>query len=163
MKILKNGERYKGKNPDGSDYDWGLEDIPLDYDGIAAAGSMSGSGGMMVLDDTVSIPAALANLMTFYAHESCGQCTPCREGSLWLKKITTRMVHGEARPEDVDLMKSVADQIAARTICAMGFAVAWPVQSYLAKFEDEFREYAAYLSDPNTDRQSIKELACKHG
>lgn len=160
MKILKNGERYKGKSPDGTEYDWGLEDIPLDYDGIAAAGSMSGSGGMMVLDDTVSIPAALANLMAFYSHESCGQCTPCREGSLWLKKITSRMVHGEARPEDVDLMLDVAGQIAGRTICAFGFAVAWPVQSYIAKFEDEFREYAAHLSDPKADRQAIKELAC---
>ncbi|MCH6255658.1 NADH-quinone oxidoreductase subunit NuoF [Puniceicoccaceae bacterium K14] len=163
MKILKAEDRYKGKNPDGSEYDWGLEDIPLDYDGIAAAGSMSGSGGMMVLDDTVSIPAALANLMAFYSHESCGQCTPCREGSLWLKKITTRMVHGEARPGDVDLMKSVADQIAGRTICAFGFAVAWPVQSYIAKFEDEFREYEESLSNPDTDRTSIKELACNHG
>ncbi len=162
MKILKNGERFAGKDRDGNEYDWGIEDIPLDYDGIAAAGSMSGSGGMMVLDDSVEIPVALANLMAFYSHESCGQCTPCREGSLWLKKITTRMVHGQARPEDVDLMKSVADQIEGRTICAFGFAVAWPVQSYLAKFEDEFREFAERHSRVGGDRTGAKELACNH-
>ena len=162
MKILKNGERFKGKDRDGNEFDWGIEDIPLDYDGIAAAGSMSGSGGLMVLDDSVEIPVALANLMAFYSHESCGQCTPCREGSLWLKKITTRMVHGEARPEDVDLLRSVADQIEGRTICAFGFAVAWPVQSYLDKFEDEFREFAQRHSHLGGDRTAAKELACNH-
>ena len=123
---------------------------------------MSGSGGMMVLDDSIDIPVALANLMTFYSHESCGQCTPCREGSLWLKKITTRMVHGESRPEDVDLMKSVADQIEGRTICAFGFAVAWPVQSYIKKFEEEFREFAERHSNTDVDRTAAKELACNH-
>ena len=162
MKILKNGERFRGKDRDGNEYDWGIEDIPLDYDGIAAAGSMSGSGGMMVLDDSVEIPVALANLMAFYSHESCGQCTPCREGSLWLKKITTRMVHGEARPEDVDLLRSVADQIEGRTICAFGFAVAWPVQSYLDKFEEEFRDLAQRHSHLGGDRTAARELACNH-
>jgi NADH-quinone oxidoreductase subunit F len=101
------------------------------------------------MDDSVSMVEALGNINAFYAHESCGQCTPCREGSLWMKKITARMVHGEARPEDGALLKSVADQIAGggpvtggRTICAFGEACAWPTQSFIAKFGDEFKGYA---------------------
>jgi NADH-quinone oxidoreductase subunit F len=102
---------------------------------------MGGSGGVIVMDDSVNMVDALANLNAFYAHESCGQCTPCREGSLWMKKITARMVHGAARSEDGALLKSVADQIAGRTICAMGEACAWPTQSFVAKFGDEFKAY----------------------
>jgi len=84
---------------------------------------------------------ALGNINEFYAHESCGQCTPCREGSLWMKKITGRMVHGDGRSEDGALLKSVADQIAGRTICAFGEACAWPTQSFVLKFGDEFKAY----------------------
>ena len=83
-----------------------------------------------------------ANITAFDAHASCGQGTPCREGSVWLKKITSRMVHGEARTEDGTLLKSVADQIAGRTICAFGEACSWPTQSFIAKFGDEFKAYA---------------------
>jgi len=141
-KVLKAGERYKGKLKDGTEYDWGVDDIPLDFDGPMAAGSMSGSGAIIVMDDTTNIVEALANINAFYAHESCGQCTPCREGSLWLKKVTARMVAGQAREEDADLLKSIADQIEGRTICAHGEATAWPVQSFILKFKDEFIEYA---------------------
>jgi NADH-quinone oxidoreductase subunit F len=102
---------------------------------------MGGSGGVIVMDDTVNMVEALANINAFYAHESCGQCTPCREGSLWMKKITTRMVHENARAEDGQLLKSVADQIAGRTICAFGEACSWPTQSFIAKFGDEFKAY----------------------
>jgi NADH-quinone oxidoreductase subunit F len=98
---------------------------------------------------------ALGNINAFYSHESCGQCTPCREGSLWMKKITARMVHGEARPEDGTLLVSVADQIAGtgpgptgRTICAFGEACSWPTQSFVAKFGDEFRNYTERKSQP---------------
>ena len=143
-KVLKFGERYKGKRKSGAemvDYDWGLEDIPMDFDSLAMIGSMGGSGGVIVMDDSVSMVEALANINAFYSHESCGQCTPCREGSLWMKKITGRMVHGDARPEDGALLKSVADQIAGRTICAFGEACAWPTQSFIAKFGDEFKAY----------------------
>jgi NADH-quinone oxidoreductase subunit F len=113
----------------------------MDFDCLAMIGSMGGSGGVIVMDDSVDIVAALANINEFYAHESCGQCTPCREGSLWMKKISARMVHGEARTEDGALLKSVADQIAGRTICAFGEACSWPTQSFLAKFGDEFKAY----------------------
>src|SRR5690606_5204529 len=136
-KVLRADERYKGKLRDGTEFDWGIEDIPMDFDSLAAIGSMSGSGGVVVMDDTTDVLEVLANINAFYAHESCGQCTPCREGSLWMKKITTRMVHGQARREDVDLLKSVADQIAGRTICAFGEACSWPTQSFVLKFREE--------------------------
>jgi NADH-quinone oxidoreductase subunit F len=144
-KVLKVGERYKGKRKVGADmvdYDWGIEDIPMDFDSLAMIGSMGGSGGVIVMDDSVSMVEALANINAFYAHESCGQCTPCREGSLWMKKISSRMVHEAARGEDGVLLKSVADQIAGRTICAFGEACAWPTQSFTTKFADEFKGYA---------------------
>ena len=145
-KILKFGERFKGKRKVGADmvdYDWGVEDVPMDFDSLGMIGTMGGSGGVIVMDDSVNMVEALANINAFYSHESCGQCTPCREGSLWMKKITTRMVHGQARTEDAALLKGVADQIPGRTICAFGEACSWPTQSFLAKFGDEFQGYAA--------------------
>ncbi|MDX2186215.1 MAG: NADH-quinone oxidoreductase subunit NuoF [Opitutaceae bacterium] len=143
-KILKFGERYKGKRKIGADmvdYDWGVEDVPMDFDCLAMIGTMGGSGGVIVMDDSVNMVEALANINAFYSHESCGQCTPCREGSLWMKKITTRMVHGDAREADAALLKGVADQIPGRTICAFGEACSWPTQSFIAKFGDEFKNY----------------------
>lgn len=137
-KVWRAGERFTGKLKDGEPFDWGLEDVPLDFDGPMAAGSMSGSGAVIVIDDSADIVEVLANINAFYAHESCGQCTPCREGSLWMKKITTRMVNGGAREEDADLLASIGDQIAGRTICAHGEACAWPTQSFIAKFRDKF-------------------------
>jgi len=141
-KILRADERFKGKLKDGTEFDWGIEDIPMDFDSLMAVGSMSGSGGVIVMDDTTDMVEALANINYFYAHESCGQCTPCREGVPWMRKITRRMVDGEAREEDADLLNSIADQIAGRTICAFGEAASWPVQSFIAKFKDEFVEKA---------------------
>ncbi|MEI6463223.1 MAG: NADH-quinone oxidoreductase subunit NuoF [Verrucomicrobiota bacterium] len=140
-KILRFGETFTLKNKDGSSRTLTVEDIPMDFDTLAACGTMGGSGGVIVMDDSVNMVEALANINAFYAHESCGQCTPCREGSLWMKKITTRMVHDHARTEDGALLKSVADQIAGRTICAFGEACSWPTQSFVAKFGDEFRAY----------------------
>jgi len=153
-KILKVGERYKGKRKVGTDmvdYDWGIEDVPMDFDSLGMIGTMGGSGGVIVMDDSVNMVDALANINAFYAHESCGQCTPCREGSLWMKKISARMVHGDARPEDGALLKSVADQIAGRTICAFGEACAWPTQSFIAKFGDEFKAYPESKKAPKQD------------
>ena len=140
-KILRFGETFTLKNKDGSSRTLAVEDIPMDFDTLAACGTMGGSGGVIVMDDSVNMVEALANINAFYAHESCGQCTPCREGSLWMKKITTRMVHDRARTEDGALLKSVADQIAGRTICAFGEACSWPTQSFIAKFGDEFKAY----------------------
>jgi len=140
-KVLRWGETFTIKHKDGSTVTWGVEDIPIDFDSFAACGTMGGSGGVIVMDDSVNVVEALANIAAFYAHESCGQCTPCREGSAWMRKITQRMVHGEARAEDGALLKSVADQIAGRTVCPMGEACAWPVQAFVQKFGDEFKNY----------------------
>jgi NADH-quinone oxidoreductase subunit F len=141
-KVMRAGDTYKMKvkQPDGSmaDGEVKLDDIPLDFDSLAAAGSMAGSGGVIVMDDSRDMVWALNNINEFYAHESCGQCTPCREGSLWMKKITDRMLRGGGVQQDTDTLKSVADNIAGRTICAFGEACAWPTQSFILKFRDEF-------------------------
>ncbi len=150
-KILRFGETFKLKNKDGTERVLTVEDIPMDFDTLAACGTMGGSGGVIVMDDTVNMVEALANINAFYAHESCGQCTPCREGSLWMKKITTRMVHENARSEDGQLLKSVADQIAGRTICAFGEACSWPTQSFVAKFGDEFKAYPEAKKAPKKE------------
>jgi NADH-quinone oxidoreductase subunit F len=146
-KVLRAGERFKlrEKGHDGqvTEREIGLEDIPMDFDTMAAVGSMAGSGGVIVMDHTRHMAECLANLAEFYAHESCGQCTPCREGSLWMKKILHRMTHGGARAEDPALLRSVADNIAGRTICAFGEACAWPVQSFVARFPEEFAALAS--------------------
>jgi len=151
-KVLRADERFKGTLKDGTEFDWGLEDIPLDFDGPMAAGTMSGSGGIIVMDDTVDIVEAMANINAFYAHESCGQCTPCREGSLWMRKITKRMCSGRAREEDADLLLSVANQIEGRTICAFGEAAAWPTQSFIAKFRDDFVNKAKAGDQPRDEK-----------
>ncbi len=150
-KVLRWGETFTLKNKDGSTRTLAVEDIPMDFDTLAACGTMGGSGGVIVMDDSVNMVEALANINAFYAHESCGQCTPCREGSLWMKKITTRMVHGQARAEDGALLLGVADQIAGRTICAFGEACSWPTQSFLAKFGDEFRAYPGTKTAPRPE------------
>ncbi|MDD2710049.1 MAG: NADH-quinone oxidoreductase subunit NuoF [Verrucomicrobiae bacterium] len=141
-KVFRMGEkvRLKQKQSDGTvaAKEVDILDIPFDFDSIAEAGSMSGSGAIIVMDDTTDIVAVLNNLNHFYAHESCGQCTPCREGSLWMQKITDRILSGEGRPSDPALLANVADNIAGRTVCAMGEATAWPVQSFVSKFRDEF-------------------------
>ncbi len=141
-KVLRADEKFKikEKGPDGTmlDKEIGIEDITMDFDTLAAVGSMAGSGGVIVMDDSRDMVETLANINEFYAHESCGQCTPCREGSLWMKKITTRMVAGEGAKQDPTVLKSVADNIAGKTICAFGEACAWPTQSFIAKFREEF-------------------------
>lgn len=149
-KVLRGDERYKGKLKDGTEFDWSINDIPLDFDSVAACGSMSGSGAVIVMDDTRDMVEVLGNINEFYAHESCGQCTPCREGSLWMKKITTRMAKGDARKEDADLLLSIAKQIEGRTICAFGEACAWPTMSFVSKFKDEFGTKSQNKSTQNS-------------
>ena len=141
-KVMRAGEVYKMKvkGPDGEmiEKDVPLLDITMDAASLAAAGTMIGSAGVIVMDDSRSMLWALNNLNTFYAHDSCGQCTPCREGVLWIDKMTTRMVNGEGIAQDPITLKNVADNIAGRTVCAFGEAASWPVQSFLEKFPEEF-------------------------
>jgi NADH-quinone oxidoreductase subunit F len=136
-KILRVEEKFNLKNPDGTPREITFWDIPMDFDSLAACGSMAGSGGVIVLDNTRKMSWVLNNINAFYAHESCGQCTPCREGSTWMKKITDRLVTGDASPKDIETLESVAYQIDGRTICAFGEASSWPVEAIIAKFRDE--------------------------
>ena len=136
-KVLRADEVFKLKQPDGSTKELTVWDIPMDFDTIAKCGSMAGSGGVIIMDDSRDMAWVLNNLNNFYAHESCGQCTPCREGSLWMKKISDRIVSGNASPDDVSLLESVAYQIDGKTICAFGEASSWPTESFVAKFRDE--------------------------
>ncbi len=132
-KVLKAGEKYKIK-----DQEMTLEDLPMDFDTLAAAGSMAGSGGVIVMDDSRNMVECLNNINTFYAHESCGQCTPCREGAQWMRKITDRILAGGGTEQDPDQLKKIGDNIAGKTICAFGEACSWPTQSFVAKFREEF-------------------------
>ena len=142
-KVLRAGEKYKLK-----DREIGLEDIPMDFDTLAACGSMAGSGGVIVMDETRDMVSTLNNINEFYAHESCGQCTPCREGALWMKKITDRVLAGGGTEKDPDTLKNVADNIAGKTICAFGEACAWPTQSFVLKFREEFTSKAQKAEPP---------------
>ncbi|MBS0391513.1 MAG: NADH-quinone oxidoreductase subunit NuoF [Proteobacteria bacterium] len=110
----------------------------MDYDSIAKAGSMLGSGAVIVMDDSRDMVESLLRLSYFYMHESCGQCTPCREGTGWLWRVVHRIQHGEGRPEDIELLDNVAFNIMGRTICALGDAAAMPVRAMIKHFRHEF-------------------------
>jgi len=110
----------------------------MDYDSLQAAGSMVGSGGVIVMDDTTCMVQVLERIAYFYFVESCGQCTPCREGTGWLYRTVHRIRVGRGRTEDLDLLERVASRVEGRTICALGDAAAWPVQSFLKHFRAEF-------------------------
>ena len=121
-----------------------MMDLTMDYDAIAKAGSMLGSGAVIVMNDTRCMVRSLLRLSYFYMHESCGQCTPCREGTGWLWRVVDRIEHGKGRPEDLELLDSVADNIKGRTICALGDAAAMPVQGMLKHFRDEFAHHVEH-------------------
>ncbi len=115
-------------------------EVDLDFDSLAKQGSALGSAGIMVMDSSTCMVEALLRTTHFFAHESCGQCTPCREGCGWMERILTRILHGEASSKDLDLLLDVANNIEGQTICALGDAAAWPVQSYLKQFREEFMQ-----------------------
>ena len=111
----------------------------MDYDSLRAVGSALGSGAVVVMDETTSMVSMLRRISRFYFAESCGQCTPCREGTGWLYRVLTRIENGEGRQEDLDMLVDVANNIEGRTICALGDAAAWPVQSFIKHFREEFQ------------------------
>ncbi|MBN2690584.1 MAG: NADH-quinone oxidoreductase subunit NuoF [Burkholderiaceae bacterium] len=121
-----------------------MMDCTMDYDSIAKAGSMLGSGAVIVLNDTRCMVKSLMRLSYFYQHESCGQCTPCREGTGWLYRVVHRIENGQGRMEDLDLLNSVSDNIAGRTICALGDAAAMPVKSFVKHFRHEFEHHITH-------------------
>jgi NADH-quinone oxidoreductase subunit F len=106
--------------------------------GGKALRTMAGSGGIVVLDDHCDIPKALWRILKFFAHESCGQCTPCREGTGWLEKVARRVADGNGKHDDIELMSSIAHGIAGNTICALGDAAAWPTLGFITKFRADF-------------------------
>jgi NADH-quinone oxidoreductase subunit F len=139
---VRTGRKLKGVIPGGSSMPVLPADImmqtDMDYDSIAKAGSMLGSGAVIVMDDSTCMVRALERLSYFYFEESCGQCTPCREGTGWLYRVVNRIENGRGRIEDLALLDNVSDNIAGRTICALGDAAALPVKSFIKYFRDEF-------------------------
>ena len=139
---MLNGRPLKAVIPGGSSVPVLPADImmqtDMDYDSLTKAGSMLGAGSVIVMDDTTCMVKALHRLSEFYYEESCGQCTPCREGTGWLARVLHRIEHGHGKMEDLDLLNSVSNKIMGRTICALGDAAAMPVISFLQHFRDEF-------------------------
>ncbi|GAA0506605.1 NADH-quinone oxidoreductase subunit NuoF [Pigmentiphaga sp. GD03639] len=139
---VRGGRKLKAVIPGGSSAPVVPADImmdcTMDYDSIAKAGSMLGSGAVIVMDETRCMVKSLLRLSYFYFEESCGQCTPCREGTGWLYRVVHRIESGKGRPEDLDLLDSVAGNIMGRTICALGDAAAMPVRGFLKHYRDEF-------------------------
>jgi NADH-quinone oxidoreductase subunit F len=121
-------------------------DIPLNFDALMKAGSMLGSAGVIVIDDSMCIVDAVWRLSKFFAHESCGQCTPCREGTNWMESVLDRIERGRGIPGDIDLLRDLPDNIAGRSLCALGDAACGPVQSSINKFTDEFRYHIEHKS-----------------
>ena len=140
---MRGGRKLKGVIPGGSSAPVVpaaiMMDCTMDYDSISKAGSMLGSGAVIVMDESTCMVKALERLSYFYFEESCGQCTPCREGTGWLYRVVHRIEHGKGRQDDLDLLNSVTANIMGRTICALGDAAAMPVQSFVKHFGDEFQ------------------------
>jgi NADH-quinone oxidoreductase subunit F len=142
---MRNGKKMKALIPGGSSSPVLLpsecENLLLDFDSIAAKKSMAGSGGLLVLDEDTDIVAVALRTIKFYAHESCGWCIPCREGTTWLKKVLTRFHDGGGRQSDIDLIGELAGNMLGRTFCALGDAAAMPTGAFIQKFRGEFEAY----------------------
>ncbi len=139
MPILPCDRPFKGRpGTDWADKDIDVWGLSLDFDSVFKAGSFLGAGGVIVMDDRDSIPECLYNLSRFYAHESCGQCTPCREGCHWVEGILHKMLHGHGKKSDVDLLMNVTGNMAGRTICFLADSLVMPVQSYIQNYREEF-------------------------
>ena len=145
---VRNGRKLKAVIPGGSSTpvmpgDQMLQ-LTMDYDAIAKAGSMLGAGSVIVMDDTTCMVDVLARISHFYYEESCGQCTPCREGTGWLARVVHRIEHGEGSSKDIDLLVDVANKIEGHTICALGDAAALPVASFIKHYRDEFEYHVKH-------------------
>jgi NADH-quinone oxidoreductase subunit F len=153
---IPDGKKLKAVIPGGSSvYIMPAEDIIgknvlMDYEGLVAGGSMVGSGGFIVMDETVDIFESTKNLTEFYKHESCGWCTPCREGTDWLVKIFKRIARGEGRPEDAQLILDLCDNIEGKSFCPLGDAAAWPIQSAIKKFPEDFKRHLLQMTQAET-------------
>jgi NADH-quinone oxidoreductase subunit F len=149
---MKNGSKLKAIIPGGSSVPVlradELQGVNLDYESLRDAGTLLGSGGFMVMDDTTDMVEVALNLSHFYSHESCGQCTPCREGGHWIQKIFHRIAKGDGRAGDMQLIANLCDQIAGHTICPFGDALSTPALSFMKKFPEEFKNKISHISSP---------------
>jgi NADH-quinone oxidoreductase subunit F len=144
---MRDGRKAKAIIPGGSSVPplpESLFDTGLDYEAMNAAGTFVGSGGIIVIDDQTCLVDALWNITRFYEHESCGKCTPCREGTYWMSEVLERLEHGGGRVKDVDLLNDVADNILGKSFCALGDAAAMPVQGFIKHFRAEFDHHVAH-------------------
>jgi NADH-quinone oxidoreductase subunit F len=152
---IRNGKKLKAVIPGGSSSPVlkaeECSDILLDFDSLAKAKTMAGSGGLVILDEDTDIVAVALRTIKFYAHESCGWCIPCREGTTWLKKILTRFHEGGGIPSDIDLIGELAANMLGRTFCPLGDAAAMPIGGFVAKFRDEFE---ARLKQTRAERKT---------
>ncbi len=138
---IRNNKKLKAVIPGGSSVPVLTADeidVAMDFEALAAKGSMLGSAGIIVMDEDTCMVASLLNLEKFYSHESCGQCTPCREGTAWMAKILSRLEQGQGRLEDIPLLEDISRHINFRTICPLGDAAAMPAMSFISKFRQEF-------------------------
>ena len=144
---IRNGHQLKACIPGGSSvYAMRADQIIgknvlMDYEGLVEAGSLVGSGGFIVMDETVDMVDSTRNLTEFYKHESCGWCTPCREGTAWLVKIFDRIAEGGGRPEDAQLILDLVDNIEGKSFCALGDAASWAIQGAIKRFPEDFKKY----------------------
>ncbi|MBI4006828.1 MAG: NADH-quinone oxidoreductase subunit NuoF [Gammaproteobacteria bacterium] len=145
---VRNGRQLKAVIPGGSSVPvvqgHVMMETNMDYESIKKAGSLLGSGAVIVMDDTTCMVKVLERISRFYYSESCGQCTPCREGTGWLYRVVSRIEHGQGRQEDLDKLDAVASKIEGHTICALGEAAAWPVRSFIKQFREEFQYHIDY-------------------
>jgi len=144
---VPNGKKLKGVIPGGASMPVlkpnEIEKVNLDYESVAAAGSFLGSGGVIVMDETTCMVRAAWSIARFFAHESCGQCSPCREGCHWMEKIFQRVEHGEGEKSDLDLILNISGNIMGNTICPFGDAAAMPAAAFIRKYRDEFEAHIA--------------------
>jgi NADH-quinone oxidoreductase subunit F len=149
---LRPGRKFMGVQPGGGSSACLFEehlDTPYDFDSVSKAGSMLGSGAMVVFDDTTDFVKAAYALIRFFSHESCGQCTPCREGGHWIQKTLERILDGRGVDSDVDVIKSAAHQLTGLNLCALGDSIEPFLASVITRYEDQFR---AYIEKPATAR-----------
>ncbi len=156
---IKNGKQLKAVIPGGSSTPIltvkDCETVCLDYESIMAHGSMLGSGAVIVMDEDTCIVKSLLNLMHFYAHESCGQCSPCREGVDWMHKTVHAIEHGTASEKDLQTVLDLANNMEGKTICVFSAAAAMPARSYITKFRDEFLEHFQHKGCPYPERHYL--------
>lgn len=142
---VRGGRKLKGVIPGGASMPVlradEIEEVRMDYESMQAAGTLLGSGGVIVMDDSTCMVQAAWNIARFFAHESCGQCTPCREGCHWMEKIFERIENGQGRKGDLDLVLSISGNIQGNTICPFGDAAAWPAAAFIKKYRAEFEAH----------------------